>query len=390
MPSRMGRDSGSHDEVGLGHAVRGYPSASKRMLPLLGRGLARGFVVGTAILVSGCGSSSGVATPLVPTASSSPMSDLTRAVPTFTPKASSSPAPQGAIAETQVASPFALAWLPNGDGIAVTTAGGLVFVGDENLSDHRQVPTDNPLEFLAVTREGNRLATTEAGTRFQLWSMPGPLLVAEQEITINDTFGVSFDDHGRLDVATESGGESLAVQGFTGDNVTNVTTSLFVGDGAVWIADIAIAPSGEFTAFNGFEGVELWRFEGLSPWNVLIGPRAAALRFSPDNTLLAAAHWDGVVRVWSIDSGEVAQSFAWGEEPELTGARTGVDFSPDGRVLAVAGHGAILVWDLDGQMIAHTLPIPSRSLNSISFSPDGTKLASIGEDGLLQIWAVGP
>ena len=325
----------------------------------------------------------GAGTPLVPTASPSPQPSPTHEVPSVTPEPSSTPATQGLVAEAQVAEPFSLAWSPGGEVIAVTTARGLALLQASNLSEQRLISTDKPLEFLAFRADGDLLATTEEGTRFLLWSMPSGDLQVEQEHTITPTYGIAFDDGGDLFLSTWGGHGDLVIR------IWNVG-GLNAPGGADWAVEIAIAPNGRFVALNGLNGVEVWSFEAQSLMEVLRGERAAALQFSPDGSLLAAAHWDGVARLWSIDSGGVVQSFVWGEA-HVSGPRTGLDFSPDGHLLAVAGQeGRILVWDLERQTLLHTYAIPLRRFNSISFSPDGKKLASIGEDGLLQIWAVGP
>lgn len=392
MPPKSGRDLEAPEGTGrVAEATRAHPSTIECVLGLIRGRVATGFVAGFAlsVLVSGCGGSSGSAgTPLVPTGSPSPVPSPTHGVPSLTPEPSSTPAAQGLVAEAQVADPFALAWSPRGDVIAVTTAKGLALVQAISLSEQRLISTEKPLEFLAFQPDGDLLATTEAGTRFQLWSMPSGYLELEQEYTINPTFGIAYDDGGELFLSFYAGRAALVISVW---NDGKVTGGLAAPGGADWAVDFAIAPDGKSAAFNGFEGIEVWSFESTSLVKTLNGERAAAVRFNPDGSILAAVHWDGVARLWSIESGEVIQSFEWGEAQVRGTQAIGLDFSPDGRLLAVAGQeGRLLVWDLGAQRIAHTFPIPPRVFNSISFSPDGTRLASIGEDGLLQIWAVEP
>lgn len=116
-------------------------------------------------------------------------------------------------------------------------------------------------------------------------------------------------------------------------------------------------------------------------------PFAADLQYSPDGTVLAAPHKDCVLRLWDPESGEVVQSFNWCEEPE--GARGTLAFSRDGRLLAVAdGQGNILVRDLSEAQTDQEIQLSPGRILGLAFDPSGDQLASLHEDGLLQIWAI--
>ncbi|MEM0898255.1 MAG: DUF1549 domain-containing protein, partial [Verrucomicrobiota bacterium] len=71
---------------------------------------------------------------------------------------------------------------------------------------------------------------------------------------------------------------------------------------------------------------------------------------------------------------------------------TSLDFSPDGKWLAVAGYHEVLLHKADGSQIAHRLVGLSERVESVRFSPDGTRLAvaggNPGRSGELQVWDV--
>lgn len=73
-------------------------------------------------------------------------------------------------------------------------------------------------------------------------------------------------------------------------------------------------------------------------------------------------------------------------------AITALDFSPDGKVIAVSGFHEVLLHKADGSGLVARLVGLSERIESLAFSPDGTKLAATGGSpgrlGEVQIWDV--
>ena len=71
---------------------------------------------------------------------------------------------------------------------------------------------------------------------------------------------------------------------------------------------------------------------------------------------------------------------------------TSLDFSPDGKILAVAGFHEVLLHHADGSGLVARLVGLSERIESVRFSPDGTRLAVAGglpaRMGEVQIWNV--
>jgi WD40 repeat protein len=71
---------------------------------------------------------------------------------------------------------------------------------------------------------------------------------------------------------------------------------------------------------------------------------------------------------------------------------TALDYSPDGRLLAISGYHEVLLHKADGSGIEGRLVGMSERIESVAFSPDGKKLAvtggSPGRMGELQVWDV--
>ena len=67
-----------------------------------------------------------------------------------------------------------------------------------------------------------------------------------------------------------------------------------------------------------------------------------------------------------------------------------VAFSPDGKILAYSNDNTVDLWDVAMQQIVGTLEGHTESIWSLSFSPDGTLLASGSDDGTVKLWDVAP
>ena len=129
------------------------------------------------------------------------------------------------------------------------------------------------------------------------------------------------------------------------------------------------------------------------------------LDFSPDGSLLASAGADGYAKVWDVATG--TQLYVWRVDPrnsvwseeELPNALESVKFSPDGRFLAAStdesqdeegnfGGGIIKIWELDSGSEIMVVDDSPRRINAIAFSPDNKYVAGVGSSGVIRVWDV--
>jgi hypothetical protein len=165
-----------------------------------------------------------------------------------------------------------------------------------------------------------------------------------------------------------------------------------------------------------------------------------AAEFSPDGTLVASGHGDGIARVWNVatgtESGSVGTDFisdrlaviqsaapvvndvAYGDEDGLlalalgdtrwgvqvvespsgrplctfeTGSVLAVDFAPGGDRLAAGTEDGrlVLFWvdDDDCEEVTTDYPAHEGGVTGVAFSPGGEWLVTGGRDGTIKIWA---
>ncbi len=121
--------------------------------------------------------------------------------------------------------------------------------------------------------------------------------------------------------------------------------------------------------------------------------------WSPDGKRIATASYDGTVQVWdATDGGNVFtyrghSNVVFGVAPSSDGPRNfaaaalGVTWSPDGKRIASAfDDGIIQVWDVaDGGNI-FTYRGHSGTVSGVAWSPNGKRIASASHDGTVQVW----
>jgi eukaryotic-like serine/threonine-protein kinase len=133
--------------------------------------------------------------------------------------------------------------------------------------------------------------------------------------------------------------------------------------------------------------IRLWDAETGELKHTLEGHSVVSdsLAFSPDGSLLASAgHVDGAVRLWDVRAGTLRQELKAHDAPSA------VAFSPDGRVLATGGNeGTLKFWDAAGGAPKRAVDYaPDAAISTIAFSPDGRLVAcgGGGPDGEVKVW----
>lgn len=119
------------------------------------------------------------------------------------------------------------------------------------------------------------------------------------------------------------------------------------------------------------------------PWNV------TAVATGRKTLALASGSSDGSVLIWNTETGKPSTTLAHGK------AVWALAFSPDDTRIASAGRGEgevanVVLWDAaTGKRLAEGRG-GAGTFWGVAYSPDGRTLATAGDDGVVQLWAIGP
>ena len=305
-----------------------------------------------------------------------------------------------------------LAWSPDGTSIVVgagitdernITGGVLVYDAADLGNAPLLVELPAPVVKLAYS-EQDGVAFLVTGHSNGAVVLTGEPLETSQPVLLDDPSGVADSI---LALAVSPNGEYVAAS--AGVVASSATTGL--GRVRVWDSEsgaqvavyeldappFALAFSNDSTmlALGGADGsLLLGSIEDaptLSSDNLFLSP-ITAIAFSPDGTTIAAGGADGLTRLWSIATGQTGGILDNATQDSIYT----LDYSPDGSILAAGGgnseaytrDNSIRLWNAASFNVLGGLLGHETAVRSALFSPDGTRIATVSEDGSLRLWGV--
>jgi WD40 repeat protein len=299
--------------------------------------------------------------------------------------------------------------------IAFSSDGSLLASGSEDktvklwdIKNKKEIATlwghNSFVYSVAFNPEGTHLASGSRDKTIKIWSVKFKKELATFKGHDKYVCEVEFTKDGSMLISGDNDG---CIKFWEMENLKQRTSSKFE---QYSIIDLALSPDGTVMVSGGSQKVlRFWDVEERKQITYFVGHdiQIRSISFSPDGKTMISSDAGGTINIWDVEK-ILGRIPAYDTNPSVlsdkkhrqndyliktleghTGWVWEVSFSPDGSMLASSsGDSTIKLWDVKSRWEIATLKGHEDDVNSVSFSADGSMLVSRGDDGTIKLWDV--
>lgn len=292
--------------------------------------------------------------------------------------------PEGAFARLGKGPINDIAYSPDGKYLVVASDIDVWIYDAQTGIEQALIPAEqgNVIRRIAFSPNGHTLAVIGDMREIQLWDYKTQTLKGSIAEPGNSPTKVVFSPDGHTIAITD-----ISQSAELWDVLTMTFKCSLVGsfdtqdnEGNEYFS-VAYSPDGNAFAIGSEDGtIRLWDTTTGNLKHTFIGniTSVGSFCFSPDGKTIATRSFTGTLWLWDTTTGRHKSTF----EYDVSGKN--IAYNPDGETIAIIAYGTILL--LDATTGEQKSKIGIGVKETFAFSPDGTTIAAINKNGIVQVW----
>jgi len=238
----------------------------------------------------------------------------------------------------------------------------------------------NSVNSFSLSPDETTLATGSSDNTVRLWSFPDGELLHTRQDRKKTVSSVQISPDGQWVAAGSYGGRAV-VWTLAGEEVVGIKVS------KKNLSSVAFSPDSKTLATSGLgPEISVWSLPAgnlirtLTTEDVAVG----SLKFINQGRYLISAGHGGTIRFWDTETWRDVRTI----EPGEAGGVRGIAFSPDESAVALSMESKVQVRSVEDWSVQAKLPVSTKVVNGMAFSPDGQWLAAGAADRRIRLWSL--